>query len=159
MAAIVHGRRPHTTEPRRTIMAHVKNVVFRMGRSSGSLEYAEVAFDVDFTPHELAQKLRYGLHVRLFEIDSGLDNYTWTPNGISQVFADWSGGDTDDAIKYLVNEVVQPNGQATQHFVYHKDFNIGFNEIGEEEYRAAVMIIPEIVQGFMWSNEVDINLD
>jgi hypothetical protein len=148
-------------------MAHVKNVRLRMGRRDSRIEFAEVAFDVDFSARELAERLTFGLHIHLFEVDGDRDIYVWTPNGPNSI--DYQvhrselkvipdPDDRDDDITTIVQTTIVPNGQATQHFVQRKDFDLGNQEDGNEQYEAYVLVVPEVVQGYARSNRVDINL-
>lgn len=140
-------------------MARINNARLRMGRVSGSQEYAEVTFQVNFTTAEVEQNLLFGLHTMLYERDDSIDVYIPRPNGAFSLSVDKiSKGNADDYVRYLDSRSIRPNGRSTQFFRIRREFNVGNQEGGNEEYRALVNIIPEIAPGRAWTNELSINL-
>jgi hypothetical protein len=144
-------------------MANVSNARLKMGRVSDRMEFAEVTFSINFSAAEVAQNLSFGLYTALFERDDKLDFYIPTPNGAF----DW--GDARLSIHSIENEdgripsfvdtkIIRPNGQNTRLFTVRKDFDLGVQEDGNEEYRAFINVVPEITSGQAWTNEVSINL-
>lgn len=140
-------------------MANVSNVRLAMGRVSSSIEFAEVTFSINFSSQEVKENLVFGLYIPLFERDDALDTYHFEPNGAFGGSVNWrSLGDLDDFITWISFESIRPNGNNTIVLTRRKEFNVGNQESGDEEYRALVWVIPEIVEGKAWSNEVSINL-
>ncbi len=140
-------------------MAHVSNVRLSMGRVSSSIEYAEVNFSINFTSKEVSDNLAFGLFIPLFEIDDAMDTYHWETNGAFNVSVNWRNiGDLDDFITWISSEVIRPNGNSTVVLTRRKEFDVGNQESGNEEYKALVWVIPEIAEGKAWSNTLKINL-
>lgn len=140
-------------------MASVSNVRLRMGRRTATLEFAEVSFNINFSSSEVAHNLAFGLYTVLFEIDDSLDVYHRNQNGAFNHSLEWkANGDRDDFVNWLDSRVIRPNGDSTRSFTIRKDFNVGNQEAGNEEYRAYVNVIPEITTGQAWSNQLSINL-
>jgi len=52
----------------------------------------------------------------------------------------------------------EPNGNYTFMLTRRKEFDVGNQESGNEEYKAMVWVVPEIVAGRAWSNTLSINL-
>lgn len=140
-------------------MAKISNVDLRMGRINSSTEFSEVSFSVDFSTAEVSQNLAFGLFTALYERDDQLDSYHVQQNGaFNMSLHRRASGDLDDFVTWVDSRVVRPNGQNTRIFTVRKEFNVGNQEDGNEEYRALVTIVPEITSGRAWSNEVSINL-
>jgi hypothetical protein len=130
-----------------------------MGRVSDQIEFAEVSFLVMFSQQEVAENLLFGLYIPLFEIDDELDTYHWEPNGAFSVSAHWrSIGDLDDFVTWVATDTVRPNGQSSRFFTYRSEFDVKDQESGEEEYKALVWVVPEIVEGKSWTNTLRVNL-
>jgi hypothetical protein len=70
----------------------------------------------------------------------------------------FANGNLDDYIGPIFKGTIQPGGQATIHRTHRREWNFPSNESGAEEYRALVLIVPEIRRASAWSNEVKINL-
>lgn len=140
-------------------MANVSNVRLAMGRVNSTMEFAEVTFTIRFSNQEVKENLAFGLFIPLFEIDDQLDTYHWEANGAFNVSVNWrSIGNQDDFITWITSEVIHPNGNNTLVLTRRKDFNVGNQESGNEEYKALVWAVPEIVEGKAWSNTLSINL-
>ncbi|CAN5706336.1 hypothetical protein BH20ACI4_BH20ACI4_11030 [soil metagenome] len=140
-------------------MANVSNVRLAMGRVSNRIEFAEVNFSINFSSQEIKENLVFGLYIPLFERDDELDTYHFEVNGAFGGSVNWrSLGDLDDFITWISFESIRPNGNSTIILTRRKEFDVGNQEDGNEEYRALVWVIPEIVEGKAWSNEVSINL-
>ena len=145
-------------------MAQVNNVRLRMGRVSTSttLEFAEVNFSINFSDQEVRQNLAFGLHSFLYEKDDNLDIYHLEPNGMFNVgirlHPDRDLDDKDDFVRQISREIIRPNGNSVVALTRRQEFDVGNQEDDNEEYMALVWVIPEIVEGKAWSNEVSINL-
>lgn len=140
-------------------MARVSNVRLSMGRVNATMEFAVVSFSIDFSTAEVSQNLAFGLYTALYERDDALDTYHSNQNGAFNFGIETkASGNADDFITWVDSRSVRPNGQNTRFFTVRREFNVGNQESGNEEYRAFVNIIPEITSGQAWSNEVSINL-
>ena len=140
-------------------MANVSNVRLAMGRVSNSIEFAQVSFSINFSGQEVKENLAYGLYIPLFEIDDDLDIYNLEPNGAFSVSINWEPvDDRDDFVAWISTEVIRPNGNSTISLTRRREFDVGNQESGDEEYKALVWVVPEIVEGKAWSNTLSINL-
>ncbi|MGI8638366.1 MAG: hypothetical protein ACR2MG_00200 [Pyrinomonadaceae bacterium] len=140
-------------------MANVSNVRLAMGRVSDRMEFAEVSFSINFSGQEVKENLVFGLYIPLFEIDDDLDIYHLEPNGAFSVGINWQPvDDRDDFVTWISAETIRPNGNSTIFLTRRKEFDVGNQESGNEEYKALVWVIPEIVEGKAWSNTLSINL-
>ena len=140
-------------------MASVNDVKLAMGRVSKNTEFGEVSFRITFSSQEVRENLTFGLYVALFEVDNELDTYHFEPNGAFNVSVNWRAiGDLDDFVAWLTSEQIRPNGSNSLILTRRAQFDVGNQESGEEEYKALVWVVPEIVEGKAWSNTVLINL-
>ena len=140
-------------------MAHVSDVRLSMGRVSSRIEFAEVTARVDFASKEVAENLNFGLFIPLVEVDDAFDTYHYNANGGFNVSIDWrSVGDLDDFVTWIAARTIRPNGSSTRFVRERKEFDVGDQEGGNEEYRALVWVVPEIFEGKSWSNILRVNL-
>lgn len=140
-------------------MASISNARLRMGRVSSTQEFAEVTFSVNFSGAEVSQNLAFGLYTALYERDDSLDTYHADQNGaFSFRIVTRANGNADDFVQWIDSRAVRPDGQNTRFFTVRREFNVGNQEAGNEEYRAFINIIPEITTGQTWTNEVSVNL-
>lgn len=140
-------------------MAHISGVRLSMGRVSNIIEFAEVTFRITFSGQEVKENLAFGLFIPLFEVDDSLDTYHWEANGGFNVNVNWRAvGDLDDFVTWIAQESIRPNGHNSLLLTRRKEFNVGNQESGNEEYKAMVWAIPEIFEGKAWSNTLSINL-
>jgi hypothetical protein len=138
-------------------MARVRNVALSIGRVNSSTEFAEVSYDIEFSGAEVTLDLEFKEFVSLFERDDDLDEFyqEWGSNlGIQ-----WRArGNLDDYIGVVRDGSIRPDGVAVHHRTHRREWAFPSNESGNEEYRALVLVAPEIYRGSGWSNEVSINL-
>ena len=143
-------------------MAQVNNVRLKMGRASSGLEFAEVNCSVNFSNQEVRQNLAFGLHIFIYEKDDKLDIYHLEANGMLNVgvrlHSDNQFDDEDEFVRRFSREIIRPNGNTMLPIGRREEFDVGNQEDNNEEYLALVWVVPEIVEGKAWSNEVSINL-
>lgn len=140
-------------------MAQVLDIKLAMGRVNSKTEFAEVTFAIAFSPQEVKENLTFGLYIALFEIDDDLDTYHFEANGLSKVSVNWRAiGNLDEFIVSIASEQIRPNGSHSLSLRRRSEFDVGNQEAGNEEYKALVWVIPEIVEGKAWSNTLSINL-
>jgi hypothetical protein len=138
-------------------MASVFNVSLGVGRASSGEEFAEVSYDIQFSGAEVSLNLEFDEIIHLFERDEAIDQY-YQPWGMN-LGVQWAArGNLDDSIGTVHQGTIQPNGQALLHRTHRREWSFPRNEKGAEEYRALVLVVPEIYRGSAWSNEVKIDL-
>jgi hypothetical protein len=138
-------------------MARVRNVQLTAGRGSDGREFAEVTYDIAFSDAEVSLNLQFDEMVLLAERDEKLDGFfqDWGSNlDVQQIAVD----NPDDFIGTIHEGTIKPEGRRTVRRTHRREWPFPRNEDGNEEYRALVMVVPEIYRGSAWSNEVSINL-
>lgn len=140
-------------------MAQVLNVVLQVGRGSGDREFATIEYDIEFREAEIAQNLWFDEFVALLDIDDERDRYL-NLLGAEYLHAHFAVGNIDDDIGviHFAKNSVRPDGQALVHRSFKRDWDFPDNESGDEEYRALIVVTPEVHAASAWSNEVHINL-
>ena len=141
-------------------MARVSDVRLNVGRAASGLEFAEVSYDVEFSPTEQELNVRFDEVALLFERDNALDTYveSFGAGGFDFELTLFRQGKLDDYIGEIFKGSVQPNGDALVHREHRREWSFPNNESGREEYRAFVLVIPEIRRASAWSNEMSIDL-
>lgn len=140
-------------------MAKVSRPRLNMGRETSMVEFAQVSFMIEYSPHEVQENISFGLFVPLFEIDDELDTYHWEANGAYNVSANWRNiGDLDDFVTWVTTQNIRPDGDNRRSYRFRKVFDVGDQEGGEEEYKAFVWAIPEVQEGKGWTNTLSVNL-
>lgn len=146
-------------------MARVENITLDVGHAQDNRQFAEVSYNIIFGEWEVRFNINCHELVILFERDSGLDTYFErivrpVAHEIWQSFTVVNGNDwrQDDLIGVVHNDFIEPNGNNRIERQHRKVWQFPNNEIGKEEYRALVRIIPNFHEGAGWSNEVKKNL-
>lgn len=149
-------------------MARVSDINLQMGRDRNhpGKEVAELSFTVSFTDREVREDLEYSIDAILMEIDEHQqDVYVFTPNGHRSTWVQWDPranesrrSDKDDFVFRFPDRVVTPGGNRTKRISYRETLEVGNQERNNEEYRAFVMVQPEISPAYTGSNVVNINL-
>jgi hypothetical protein len=137
-------------------MAKVRNVNLVVGHGPEG-EFAEVSYDVEFNRTELALNMGFYELIALMERDEGLDTYF---PGFPASVLQYPSGNLDDNIGTVFKgpDVMHPDGESVVHRRHRRDWRFPNNESGPEEYRALVIVRPELWEGAAWSNEVSVNL-
>lgn len=148
-------------------MARVRNVLLDMGRRASGLEFARITGFVDFTGREVQENLGYAVWVAIDEVDDARDIYHFYTNGQDKpetlkelkTLEQRAQDDPDDNIRqFFLAQTIRPEGRATVAIEINRDFDVGNQEDGNEEYQATIMAIPEITHGYALSNVRSINL-
>jgi hypothetical protein len=139
-------------------MATLSNVTLMVGRAPAGAEFAEVSYDVEFGKSELEHDIAFDELVLLFEQDEGPDLFQ--QQFVGTEFHVLTDGDRDDAVGTVFEErgSLIPRGRRTVHRVHRREWEFPRNESGPEEYRALVIVRPQVWRGTAWSNEVSANL-
>lgn len=144
-------------------MATVSNVVLSVGRATAQTEFAEVDYDVEFSAAEIALNLRFREAVVLHERDETRDVYSWfafanlSESGSSPL-VQYKAENWDENIGLIYDDDSLVATQGVVHRSHRREWNFGNQERNNEEYVAAVVVVPEISVGGGQSNEVSINL-
>jgi hypothetical protein len=145
-------------------MAALRNVTLNVGHVSGSSdEFAEVSYDVEFGASEIEHNFLYDEWVGLLERDGELDFFfvevgTGTLTRINRGLLDDFIGEVFSGEVFTGPSVLRPDGRTTVHRTHRRQWPFPHNERGPEEYRALVIVTPQIWEASAWSNEVSIDL-
>jgi hypothetical protein len=143
-------------------MAILRNITLTVGRLPSGDEFAEVFYDVDFGDVEISHDFWYGEQIYLMERDEGADiisRHVGARADGSNLLAD-PKGDPDGMIGPVFNRrsSFRPAGRRTVRRSHRREWAFPRNESGPEEYRALVVVTPEIWQDSAWSDKVTMNL-
>jgi hypothetical protein len=145
-------------------MAHVKNVKLKVGHAPSGDQFADITYDVDFDRNEVVLDMRFQEVISLIERDEALDvlipSYgdEFLP-GISILVV--IRGARDDVVGNIATPpqgVLQPNGLTSVRRAVRVEWRFPNNEDGPEEYRALVIVTPQMWQASGWSDEASANL-
>src|SRR4030095_15106279 len=143
------------------------NCLLYMGRRASGLEFAHITGFVDFTGREVQENLGYAVWVAIDEVDDARDIYHFYTNGQEKpetlkelkTLEQRAQDDPDDNVRpFFLAQTIRPEGRATVAIEINRDFDVGDQEDGNEEYQATIMAIPEITHGYALSNVRSINL-
>ena len=136
-------------------MARISNARLRVGRISGSTEFAELVVTVRWRTREVNENQWYLLRAMLVERDDGRDFFDMLPDGNIH----WlSIGNLDDWIGSIGARWVRPAGTTSRTYTFRRNWDFGSNESGNEEYVGVATVVPELRADIKFSNEVSINL-
>jgi hypothetical protein len=126
------------------------------------LEFARITGSVDFTAREVQDNLNYAVWVAINEQDDPTVYHFYTngqakPEVIKTLLRNPPGtfvqGNLDDDIQqFFLAQTIRPDGRSTVTIDIRRDFDVGNQEDGNEEYQATVFAIPEIAHGYALSN-------
>lgn len=136
-------------------MASISSARLRVGRISGSTEYAELIVTVRWSSRERSENMLYLLRAMLVERDDRRDFFDMLPNGAIH----WLNiGNLDDFIGNIGSRWIRPSGLTSRTYTFRRNWDFGSNESGNEEYLGVATVVPELRGDIRFSNEISINL-
>jgi len=144
-------------------MARIRSVLLDMGRRASGLEFARITGSVDFTSREVQENLNYAVWVAINELDDKTIYHFYTngqakPEALKTLQGNPQGNPDDDIQQFFLAQTIRPEGRSTVPIEINRDFDVGNQEDGNEEYQATVFAIPEVTHGYGLSNVRSINL-
>jgi len=141
-----------------TIMAEVKNQLLKIEKSGEIFERACVSFEVCFTSREISENIQFGIFMLLMERDEEFEKYHNSTNGVfSFSFSPFQLTNTGNHICWMANKSVQPNGSKSTRITFENEV-ITLNEpCDQSKYRVYIFVMPEVLCGQAWTNEVCVN--
>jgi hypothetical protein len=149
-------------------MARLRNVRLNVGPASSGNQFVHITYDVDFEEIEIRLNMWFSETIAFLDRDGKLDNLLEaygnedTP-GLALI--NNPQGNRDDAIALIITtpeagttHVFRPDGRTSLTRDRRLEFRFPDNESGPEEYRALVIVTPQVWGASAWSNEVSINL-
>lgn len=139
-------------------MAEVRNQLFKIEQSDELFKKASVSFEISFTSREISDNIAFGVFILLMERDEEFEKYHKTSNGVfSFSFSPFNLTNTGNHICWMANKTVQPNGSELKKIDFHNEIISQDQLIDQSKYRVYIFVMPEVLCGQAWTNEVCIN--
>ena len=139
-------------------MAQVQKQAMSIVKTGDLFERACVSFQVSFTQREIDENIPFGIFLLLMERDEEFEKYHNSINGVfSFSFSPFNLTNKGNHVCWMATKSVLPNGR--------RDIQIEFNnEVVTQEvfsdqsnYRVYIFVMPEVLCGRAWTNEICIN--
>ena len=139
-------------------MAAVENQQLKIEKTSDMIEKASVSFDVSFTNREVQENVQFGVFMLLMERDEEFERYHKMSNGVfSFSFSPFNLTNTGNHICWMANKTLLPNGSDSIKVEFNNEI-ISQNEHSDQgNYRVYIFVMPEVLCGQAWTNEVCVN--
>ena len=139
-------------------MASIANQKLKIEKTGEVFERASVGFDVNFTSREVDENIQFGIFMLLMERDEEFERYHNSTNGVfSFSFSPFNLTNTGNHICWMANKTVQPNGSANIKIEFNNEV-ITQNELCDQSnYRVYIFVMPEVLCGQAWTNEICVN--
>lgn len=121
-------------------------------------ECASVSFDVYFTEREMSENIQFGIFMLLMERDEEFEKYHNSTNGVfSFSFSPFNLTNTGNHICWMANKSVQPNGANNLKISFENEVITQQEPCDQSKYRVYIFVMPEVLCGQAWTNEVCVN--
>lgn len=139
-------------------MAEVRNQLFKIEQSDELFKRASVSFEISFTAREISENIAFGVFILLMERDEEFEKYHKSSNGVfSFSFSPFNLTNTGNHICWMANQTVQPNGSELKKIDFNNEIISQDQLIDQSKYRVYIFVMPEVLCGQAWTNEVCIN--
>ncbi len=139
-------------------MAQIDNQTLRIEDEGSFIKKACIDFEVSFTEREVRENIAFGIFMLLMERDEEFEKYHNTGNGVfSFSFSPFNLTNTGNHICWMANKTVQPNGSANKKIEFNNEVISQDQPIDQNNYRVYIFVMPEVLCGQAWTNEVCIN--
>ena len=139
-------------------MAEIKNQILKIHKTGEIFEKACVRFQLSFTPREVAENIQFGIFMLLMEKDEEFEKYHNSTNGVfSFSFSPFNLTNTGNHICWMANKTVQPNGVSEIKISFNNEVISQDEMCDQSKYRVYIFVMPEVLCGQAWTNEVCIN--
>ena len=139
-------------------MAEVQNQKLKIEKTGDIFECASVSFEVSFTYREIAENIPFGIFLLLMERDEEFEKYHNASNGVfSFSFSPFHLTNTGNHICWMANKTVQPNGSKSVSINFDNEVITQDERCDQSKYRVYIFVMPEVLCGQAWTNEVSIN--
>jgi hypothetical protein len=139
-------------------MAKIDNHVLKIEETSSFIKKASVNFEVSFTATEVRENIAFGIFVLLMERDEEFEKYHNNDNGVfSFSFSPFNLTNTGNHICWMANKTIQPNGSDMKKIEFNNEIISQDQPIDQNNYRVYIFVMPEVLCGQAWTNEVCIN--
>lgn len=139
-------------------MAAVEKQILKIQKTGEIFEQASVKFEVNFTSREVEENIQFGIFMLLMERDEEFERYHNSSNGVfSFSFSPFNLTNTGNHICWMANKTVQPNGTSKIQVEFNNEV-ITQNELCDQSnYRVYIFVMPEVLCGQAWTNEICVN--
>ncbi len=139
-------------------MAEIQNQVLKIEKTSEMFEKACVNFEVKFTSREVEENIQFGIFMLLMERDEEFEKYHNSSNGVfSFSFSPFNLTNTGNHICWMANKTVQPNGSGSVRIEFNNEVITQEEPCDQSNYRVYIFVMPEVLCGQAWTNEVCVN--
>jgi hypothetical protein len=139
-------------------MAEVHKQKFQIEQKSEPIKKACISFEIQFTTREVNENVAFGVFMLLMERDEEFEKYHKTNNGVfSFSFSPFNLTNTGNHICWMANKTVLPNGSERQRIVFNNELISQEQLADHNNYRVYIFVMPEVLCGSAWTNEVCIN--
>ncbi len=139
-------------------MATIQKQLLKIEKNSDVMETAMIRFEVSFTDREVYENIPFGIFILLMERDDDFEKYHTAKNGVfSFSFSPFNLTNSGNHICWMASKTVQPNGSHVAQVAFDNEV-ISLNESSDQSrYRVYIFVMPEVLCGEAWSNEVCVN--
>ena len=139
-------------------MATIENQLLKIEKSGDVFEQACVNFNVNFTPREIEENIQFGVFMLLMERDEEFERYHNTSNGVfSFSFSPFGFSGTGNQICWIANKTLQPNGRTSLKVEFNNELISQTEKSDQGNYRVYIFVMPEVLCGQAWTNEICVN--
>ena len=139
-------------------MAEVKKQELKIYKTGDMFEKACVNFQVKFTTREVTENVQFGIFMLLMEKDEEFEKYHNSTNGVfSFSFSPFNLTNTGNHICWMANKTIQPNGDFEKNVEFNNEVITQNEMCDQSNYRVYIFVMPEVLCGQAWTNEVSIN--
>jgi len=139
-------------------MATIENQLLSIRKTSELIETASVRFEVCFTDREIFDNISFGIFMLLMERDEEFERFHKTANGVfSFSFSPFNLTNSGNHICWMANRTVQPNGTSKVQVDFTNEVVATGVESDQGRYRVYIFVMPEVLCGQAWTNEVCVN--
>ncbi len=139
-------------------MAEVQKQKFFIEQTDELFKKACISFDIQFTSREVSDNVPFGVFMLLMERDEEFEKYHKTNNGVfSFSFSPFNLTNTGNHICWMANKTVLPNGSERKRIDFNNELISQDQLVDHNNYRVYIFVMPEVLCGSAWTNEVCIN--
>ena len=139
-------------------MAAIENQILKIQKSGDVFERAKVGFDVTFTSREVEENIQFGIFLLLMERDEEFEKYHNSSNGVfSFSFSPFNLTNRGNHICWMANKTVQPNGSQNIKIEFNNEVITQNDLCDQSNYRVYIFVMPEVLCGQAWTNEICVN--
>ncbi len=139
-------------------MAKVINQSLKIEKTGDIFERATVRFDIKFTSREISENIAFGVFMLLMERDEEFEKYHNSTNGVfSFSFSPFNITNSGNHICWMANKTVEPNGCEMKRLEFFNEVIVQEQFCDQSKYRVYIFIMPEVLCGQAWTDEVCVN--